>query len=55
MSYDPEAIKKQINQHQLVIDNLEKQKIGLDESIAKLQGEIDKLEQIIGLLDKVGK
>ena len=55
MSYDPTAIKKQIDQHQIVIDTLEKQKVGLDESIAKLQSEIDKLQEVIGLLDEVGK
>lgn len=55
MSYDPEAIQKQIDQHQTVINTLKKQKVGLDESIAKLQKEINKLEQVMGLLDSVEK
>jgi len=55
MNYDPTAIQQQIDQHQLVINNLEKQKVGLDGSIAKLQEEINKLKQVIGLLDEVGK
>ena len=55
MSYDPKAVQQQIDQHQTVIDTLKKQKEGLDESIDKLQGEIDKLKQVIGLLDSVGK
>ena len=55
MNYDPEAIQKQINQHQLVIDNLEKQKQGIVDSIKQMQGEIDKLKDISVLIDSVGK
>jgi len=55
MKYDPVAIKQQIDQHQLVIETLEKQKVGLDQSITKLQEEIDKLKQILELMSSVGK
>lgn len=55
MNFDPEAIQKQIDQHQQVIDSLEKQKQGIIDSIDQLQQEIDKLKQISGLIDSVGK
>lgn len=48
--YDPDAIRKQQEQHQAVIDSLLKQRASLDESIAQIQGEIDKLEDVLKLM-----
>lgn len=45
--YDTEAVQKQIDQHQSVVDNLKEQKIGIDNSINKLLEEINKLKKIL--------
>ena len=55
MQYDPASIQKQIDQHVLVIETLNKQKAGIDQSIEKLKEEISKLEEILVLMNSVGK
>ena len=51
--YDVEAIKKQIKQHQDVIDTLQKQKLGLDANIDQMNKEIAKLDEVLKLMDSV--
>ncbi|MHA2264409.1 MAG: hypothetical protein ACXAEN_18605 [Candidatus Thorarchaeota archaeon] len=47
MKFDTEAVRQQIQQHQDVIDVLLKQRESIDESIATLQKEIDKLQAVL--------
>lgn len=53
MKFDKNAILQQIKQHQIVIDDLERQRAGIIGSISKLKEEVDKLKEILKTIDSL--